>query len=333
MSTFDRRYLRSLSGISAHPGPTHPGVRNPGSAWIHARLASWVTPLRFAKGTLRPCSPRSCRVRRYFLDDHEYLYVLTFCLPDFLNQSFEQKLMTVFHELYHMHPQFDGDLRGTAGDTTFIRDGSATIIAICSTTSILGKRTRSHPVGFPAMDFTQLQARHQKILEIVVPRPKLIHWLGEGLTGEHTASDAISSAAAAGQCSRADHSGQLLAQNSQPHSRHKHTSCPYPMAIAWCFMKRWSAMPASMHRWCCWCITWVAVIARGICSTWPSDSSSLAGVHSASTCTAPVLAPDCQSVSSAACAADIRSAVDYLTTAFPGAPIAVADSGSAAISS
>ena len=29
----------------------------------------------------------------------------------FLDQTFEEKLVTVFHELYHISPAFDGDLR------------------------------------------------------------------------------------------------------------------------------------------------------------------------------------------------------------------------------
>ena len=40
---------------------------------------------------------------------------MTFCLPRFLDQTFEEKLLTVFHELFHIGPSFDGDLRRHPG--------------------------------------------------------------------------------------------------------------------------------------------------------------------------------------------------------------------------
>src|SRR5947199_128866 len=46
---------------------------------------------------------------------HEILYLMTFCLPRFLDQDFDEKFVTLFHELYHISPQFDGDLRRHAG--------------------------------------------------------------------------------------------------------------------------------------------------------------------------------------------------------------------------
>ena len=53
--------------------------------------------------------------RRIFVDGVEMLYLMTFCLPRFQNQPFEDKLVTLFHELYHIGPAFDGDLRRHAG--------------------------------------------------------------------------------------------------------------------------------------------------------------------------------------------------------------------------
>src|SRR5690606_31172647 len=45
----------------------------------------------------------------------EYLYLLSFYLPRFLNHSLEEKLSTVLHELWHISPAFDGDLRRHPG--------------------------------------------------------------------------------------------------------------------------------------------------------------------------------------------------------------------------
>src|SRR5690606_18811086 len=36
-------------------------------------------------------------------------------LPRFLDHSFREKLVTVFHELYHIGPKFDGDIRRMDG--------------------------------------------------------------------------------------------------------------------------------------------------------------------------------------------------------------------------
>jgi len=82
----------------------------------HGIYAS-LTPLRFeagAKTTRR-------RGRRYGVQPvqdasgREYLYILSFYLPRFMSSSLEEKLSTVVHELWHISPAFDGDLRRHAG--------------------------------------------------------------------------------------------------------------------------------------------------------------------------------------------------------------------------
>src|SRR5207237_1688118 len=75
-------------------------------------LQARVTPLRFHDGRLqRRRRGISYQVQRYFVGEQEMLYVLTFCLPRFLNQDFDDKFITLFHELYHIGPAFDGYLR------------------------------------------------------------------------------------------------------------------------------------------------------------------------------------------------------------------------------
>lgn len=41
----------------------------------------------------------------------DILYLVYFVLPRFHDQSFEEKVVTILHELYHMSPRFDGTLR------------------------------------------------------------------------------------------------------------------------------------------------------------------------------------------------------------------------------
>jgi hypothetical protein len=76
-----------------------------------------LTPLRFAGG--QDCEVR--RGRRYRIQPlvnalgGDFLYLLSFYLPRFLDLSLEGKLSTIIHELWHIGPQFDGDLRRHEG--------------------------------------------------------------------------------------------------------------------------------------------------------------------------------------------------------------------------
>src|SRR3954447_14339587 len=78
----------------------------------HGMFAS-LTPLRFAGGaatTIRRGRPhvveRVCDASGY-----ELLYILSFYLPRFQNLEFREKLITVLHELWHISPDFSGDIR------------------------------------------------------------------------------------------------------------------------------------------------------------------------------------------------------------------------------
>jgi hypothetical protein len=45
----------------------------------------------------------------------ELLYVIYFTMPRFFDRPLKEKLITVFHELYHVSPEFDGDIRRFTG--------------------------------------------------------------------------------------------------------------------------------------------------------------------------------------------------------------------------
>ena len=79
-------------------------------------LQAKLTPLRFENGSLvTRRGGRVWTVERLYEGDREMLYILTFYLPRFLDHSFREKLITVFHELYHIGPGFDGDIRRMDG--------------------------------------------------------------------------------------------------------------------------------------------------------------------------------------------------------------------------
>ncbi|MDR3109575.1 MAG: hypothetical protein LBU65_07810 [Planctomycetaceae bacterium] len=45
----------------------------------------------------------------------EYLYIINFYMPRFIDLKFNVKLETIIHELYHISPYFNGDLRRFGG--------------------------------------------------------------------------------------------------------------------------------------------------------------------------------------------------------------------------
>jgi hypothetical protein len=79
-------------------------------------LQAKLTPLRFEGGALTTSRRGTVyTIQRWYAGNREMLYVLTFYLPRFLEQTYREKLITVLHELYHISPQFDGDIRRLAG--------------------------------------------------------------------------------------------------------------------------------------------------------------------------------------------------------------------------
>jgi hypothetical protein len=140
-------------------------------------LQARVTPLRFHGGELfRRHRGITYRVQRYRVHGHEILYLMTFCLPRFLDQDFDEKFVTLFHELYHISPQFDGDLRRHAGryavHTRSQRGYDEQMAHLARAYLADGADPKLH--GFLRLNFAQLRHRHGHVLGTVVPRPKLI---------------------------------------------------------------------------------------------------------------------------------------------------------------
>jgi hypothetical protein len=140
-------------------------------------LQARVTPLRFAHGALiRRRHGVTYQVQRYFLDDREFLYLMTFCLPRFLDQDFTDKFITLFHELYHLHPFCNGDLRRHDGRCQLHSHSQRAYDRHMADLARAYLATRPDPDlhAFLRLDFAQLQKRHGSIAGIVVPRPRII---------------------------------------------------------------------------------------------------------------------------------------------------------------
>jgi len=140
-------------------------------------LQARVTPLRFRRGKLtRRRHGVSYQVQRYYGDEREILYLVSFCLPRFLDQDFDDKFITIFHELFHVSPAFDGDLRRHPGRCAIHTRSKSAYDRHMSHLARQYLADGADPSlhGFLRLNFAQLQHRHGSVLGIVVPRPKLI---------------------------------------------------------------------------------------------------------------------------------------------------------------
>jgi hypothetical protein len=141
-------------------------------------LQARVTPLRFRQGELtrRRRGGGLYQVQRYFVNGREMLYLVTFCLPRFLDQDFDDKFITLFHELYHISPNFEGDLRRHEGRCALhthskrLYDEHMADLARAYLSNGASKSLHA----FLRLSFAQLQHRHGSVVGIVVPRPRLL---------------------------------------------------------------------------------------------------------------------------------------------------------------
>lgn len=141
-------------------------------------LQATLTPLRFENGELytRRRGRRWTIQRLYDPSGREMLYLLSFYLPRFLNHSFREKLSTVIHELWHISPSFDGDLRRFEGrcyahgpsERHFhesMREMADRWLAL---------KPPAETYRFLKANFRQLQRRHGAVFGARISTPRLI---------------------------------------------------------------------------------------------------------------------------------------------------------------
>lgn len=149
-------------------------TRRAGSLGMFASL----TPLRFAGGRMHVFRRKRCWgiQRLYDPDGREMLYILNFYLPRFLDLPFREKLATTLHELWHIGPKFDGDLRRLGG-RCFAHGSSqkqydAHIEALLDRWLAFGPPESLYE--FLRLNFRDLAARHGRVFGRRVPAPKLV---------------------------------------------------------------------------------------------------------------------------------------------------------------
>jgi hypothetical protein len=149
-------------------------TRRAGSQGMFASL----TPMRFSGGQMHTFRrKRRWGVQRlYDPDGREMLYILSFYLPRFLDLPLREKLATVLHELWHIGPRFDGDLRRLGGRC--FAHGASQKKYDSWVETLLDRWLAHEPPGsvydFLRLDFRELTARHGRVFGRRVPAPKLV---------------------------------------------------------------------------------------------------------------------------------------------------------------
>ena len=116
------------------------------------------------------------QVQRYFVNRHEVLYLVTFCLPRFLDLDFDEKLITLFHELYHISPEFDGDLRRHGGRYSIHSHSQRRYDEHMAHLARMYLASGADPQlhAFLRLNFSELESRHGSVIGVVVLRPKIV---------------------------------------------------------------------------------------------------------------------------------------------------------------
>lgn len=140
-------------------------------------LQARLVPLRFRGGRLTESrGPYRYKVQQVFVDEIEMKYVLSFYLPRFLDQSFDEKMITIFHELYHISPRFDGDIRRLAGPDPVHGGSSRDYDRLVAKHARAYLRTRPERSLFDFLrySFGTIERSMGEVVGLQIPTPKLI---------------------------------------------------------------------------------------------------------------------------------------------------------------
>jgi predicted metallopeptidase len=149
-------------------------TRSRGTHGVQATL----TPLRFAGGARETVRRGRHWTIQQILDPagREMLYLLSFYLPRFCEHSFREKLATVCHELWHISPAFDGDLRRLEGRCyahgRSERHYHEQMHRLAERWLALNPPPQVHE--FLSFSFRQLAARYSTICGTRIASPKLV---------------------------------------------------------------------------------------------------------------------------------------------------------------
>jgi predicted metallopeptidase len=137
-----------------------------------------LTPLRFAGGSMETVRRgRKWGIQRVVdASGREMLYILSVYLPRFMNLAFREKVATVLHELWHISPRFDGDLRRFGGRCYAHSGSQKRYDALMDRLAAkwLSLNPPEEVYDFLRVDMAGLVARHGRIFGQRYRAPKLV---------------------------------------------------------------------------------------------------------------------------------------------------------------
>ena len=140
-------------------------AKNRRTQGTHARTRA----LRF-RGGAQTVEVRGRRfvMPRVVVNGQEVLYAISYSLPRFLDLPFEEKLRVVVHEMYHIGPRFDGDLRRFAGGKPYHTGSKRNYDAAMSriAQAYLAKTTRPELHAFLKGSFRELVEAHGAVVGV-----------------------------------------------------------------------------------------------------------------------------------------------------------------------
>lgn len=146
------------------------------TAALHGVQAT-LTPLCFADGAATTQKRgRDWAIQRVVdAAGQPMLYVLRFYLPRFLDQPPQEKLITAVHELWHISPAFDGDLRRHPGRCYAHSHSRSGYDADMQRLIERWQRERGGLADHPWLigDCETISAQHGSIFGLRIPAPKL----------------------------------------------------------------------------------------------------------------------------------------------------------------
>ncbi|MGL4942855.1 MAG: hypothetical protein ACRC46_06665 [Thermoguttaceae bacterium] len=137
-----------------------------------------TVPLRFAGGSSEQTRRgHRWRIQRLVRSDGvDYLYLISIAVPRFIDLRLTEKLETIVHELYHIAPDFSGDLRRFRG--RFFAHGASQKRYDAAVRRLLEKWLGTDPPAdvwdFLLDDFSTLEAKYGGVVGNKIPLPKMI---------------------------------------------------------------------------------------------------------------------------------------------------------------
>ena len=146
---------------------------------IHGTYAK-IHPLRFENGSRTTMVRRRrgtilCDIPPVTRRGVAMLYIVYFLVPRFLNLSLREKLITVFHELYHISPEFNGDIRRFSGKNYAHGSSRQKFNGAMEkfVGSYLERMEDPAVIGFLDGDMEAIRSRHGSIVGRRMAAPKL----------------------------------------------------------------------------------------------------------------------------------------------------------------